>query len=119
MGYTIFMVVFSSLATVGMVLLIMWGMSNVDPHRKGYGKDNSEFIGLREMCHETLFWLDGGGVESGVHAPGSVGRKPFGDRSINQTWRRHPNAVPCFQRAAGEPLSDRWGFECTHSADWM
>jgi hypothetical protein len=54
MGHTIFMTVFSSLVTVGMVLLIIWGMSNVDPHRRGYGQDNSEFIGLREICPETL-----------------------------------------------------------------
>lgn len=119
MGYTIFMAVFSSLATVGMVLLIMWGMSNVDPRRKGYGKENSEFIGLREMCPEALFWLDAGGGESVVHTPGSVGRKPFGDRSINQTWRRHPNAVPCFQRTAGGTVGDRPCFEGTHSTDWM
>ena len=119
MGYTIFMAVFSSLATVGMVLLIMWGMSTVGPRRGGYGKDHGEFIGLRGMSPETLLWVDGAGGKSVVHTSGSVGRKPLGDRSINQTWRRHPNAVPCFQRAAGDTVSDRWGFECTHSADWM
>jgi len=54
MGHTIFMTVFSSLVTVGMVLLIIWGMSNVDPRRRGYGQDNSEFIGLLEICPETL-----------------------------------------------------------------
>ena len=119
MGHTIFMTVFSSLVTVGMVLLIIWGMSNVDPHGKGYSQDNSEFIGLREMCPETLFWVDGAGGEPIVHNPGSVGRKPFGDQSINQTWRRYPDAVRCFQRAAGGTVGDRPGFESTHSADWM
>jgi len=83
MGHTIFMTVFSSLVTVGMVLLIMWGMSNVDPHGKGYSQDNSEFIGLREMCPETLFWVDGAGGEPSARKPGCVGGKPFGDRSIN------------------------------------
>lgn len=102
-----------------MVLLIMWGMSNVDPRRKGYGQDNSEFIGLREMCPETLFWVDGAGGEPVVHKPGSVGMKPFGDRSINQPWRRYPNAVGCFQPAAGGTVGDRPCLGSTHSADWM
>jgi hypothetical protein len=31
MDHMTYMTIFSSLATVGMVLLIMWGMSNVDP----------------------------------------------------------------------------------------
>ena len=31
MDHMTFMTIFSSLATVGMVLLIMWGMSTVDP----------------------------------------------------------------------------------------
>lgn len=119
MGHTLFMTVFSSFVTVGMVLLIMWGMSNVDPRRKGYGKDNSEFIGLREMCPETLCWVDGAGGESSASKPGCVGGKPFGDRSINQTWHRYPNAVGCFQPAAGGTVGDRPGCEVTHSADRM
>ncbi len=119
MGHTIFMTVFSSLVTVGMVLLIMWGMSNVDPHGKGYGQDNSEFIGLRELCTETLFWVDGAGGEPSARKPGCVGGKLSGDRSINQTWRRYPNAVGCFQPAAGGTVGDRPCFESTHSADWM
>jgi len=35
MGHTIFMAVFSPLVTVGMVLVITWGMSNVDLSREG------------------------------------------------------------------------------------
>ncbi len=31
MDHMTYMTIFSSLATVGMVLLILWGMSNVDP----------------------------------------------------------------------------------------
>jgi hypothetical protein len=31
MDHMTYMTIFSSLATVGMVLVIMWGMSNVDP----------------------------------------------------------------------------------------
>jgi hypothetical protein len=119
MGHTIFIALFSSLATVGMVLLIMWGMSSVDPRRKRYGHNNSEFIGLREMCPETRFWVDGAGGEPIVQKPCSVGRKPFGDRSINQTWRRYPNAVGYFQRAAGGTINNRHGFESAHSTDWM
>jgi hypothetical protein len=33
-----------------MVLLIMLGMSNVDPRRKGYGRDHGEHSQLSEMC---------------------------------------------------------------------
>jgi len=119
MGHTIFMTVFSSLVTVGMVLLIMWGMSNVDPRRKGHGRVNSEFIGLREICPETLCWVDGAGGEPIDHKPGSVGSKPSGDRSINHTWRRYPNAVGCVQPAAGGIAGDRPCFESTYSAHWM
>jgi hypothetical protein len=35
MDHMTFMTIFSSLATVGMVLVIMWGMSTVDPQGQG------------------------------------------------------------------------------------
>ena len=39
MSQTIWMTIFSLLATAGMVLVIMWGMSTVDPQGKGYDHD--------------------------------------------------------------------------------
>jgi len=83
MGHTIFMTVFSSLVIVGMVLLIIWGMSNVDPRRKGYGQDHGVHSHSSEICLETLVWRDGADGEPSARKPGCVEGKPFGDRSIN------------------------------------
>ncbi len=35
--------------TVGLVLVIMWGMSNAGSNRKAYGQDESEQIHSREV----------------------------------------------------------------------
>ena len=83
MSHIVFMTIFSPLVTVGMVLVIMWGMSTVDPHFNGYGKENNEQRHSREMCSETLVLIDGAGAEAGVRKPGFVVGKSFDDRSID------------------------------------
>lgn len=119
MSHMIFMTGFSLLMTVGMVLVIMWGMSTADPHGKGYRQDHCEFIGLRELCRESPFLIDGANGEAGACTAGVVGRKSFGDRSISPSWQRYPNAVGCFQAVAGSVVGERPRFERTHSAGWM
>jgi hypothetical protein len=50
MGHSlIFATIYVPLITVGMVLVIMWGMSNAGSNRKGYGQDESEQIHSREV----------------------------------------------------------------------
>ena len=90
MGHTIFLVVFSSLVTVGMVLLIMWGMSNVDPRRKGYGKGPGEHSDSSEICPELPLLIDVAYGEAGGCKAGFVGGKPFDDQSLNPSWHRYP-----------------------------
>jgi len=41
--------IYGPLMTVGMVLVIMWGMSNAGSHRKESGQDQSEQIQPREV----------------------------------------------------------------------
>ena len=43
MDHMTFMTIFSLVATVGMVLVITWGMSNVDPHGQGWEKRVKEY----------------------------------------------------------------------------
>ena len=43
MDHMTFMTIFSLLATVGMVLVITWGMSTVDPHGQGWEKRVAEY----------------------------------------------------------------------------
>ena len=81
------MVIFSPLVTVGMVLVIMWGMSNVDPRRKEYGQDNNEHIHSREVCPENLFLTDAANGEPAARKSGFVGEEPAGDQSINHGIR--------------------------------
>ena len=83
MSDTIIVAIFSPLVLVGMVLVIMWGMSAAGRRRKGYGQDNSEQIHSREICPENLFLIDGADGEAAARKPGFVGEKPSGDRSIN------------------------------------
>ena len=50
MGHSlIFATIYVPLFTVGLVLVIMWGMSNAGSNRKGYGQDESEQIHSREV----------------------------------------------------------------------
>jgi hypothetical protein len=83
MSHIAFMTIFSPLVTVGMVLVIMWSMSTVDPHFQAYGKESNEQRHSGEMCSETLVLIDGAAGEAGVRKPGFVVEKPFGDRSID------------------------------------
>ena len=87
MNHTIIVAIFSPLVLVGMVLVIMWGMSAAGPRRKGYGQGNSQHIHSREICPEKLFLIDGADGEPATRKPGFVGEKPFGDRSINHGIR--------------------------------
>jgi hypothetical protein len=80
LSHIVFMTIFFSLVTVGMVLVIMWGMSTVDPHFNAYGKENNEQRHSGEMCPEPLVLIDGAGDEAGVRKPGFIVGKPFGDR---------------------------------------
>jgi hypothetical protein len=49
MGDTIILTIFFPLVIVGMVLVIMWGMSAAGPRRKGYGQDECERLHSREV----------------------------------------------------------------------
>jgi len=113
----IFMTVFSLLTTVGMVLVIVWGMSNVASHGKGYGRDNCEQSHSPEICPETLCLIDGAGEKPDVPKPGFVWGKPCGDRSIKQSWQRYPAAIGGFHLPTGGAVGERACFERTHSAD--
>jgi hypothetical protein len=50
MGDTVILAICFPLVVVSMVLMIMWGMSIVGPHRNGRGQDESEQIHSREVC---------------------------------------------------------------------
>ena len=117
MGHTIFMTVFSSLVTVGMVLLIMWGMSNVDPRRKGYGDNYGEHSHSSEMFPTTRGWRDGADGEPAARNPGFVRGRPCGDRSIKQLWHRYPDVIGRVQLATGGAVGERVGFERSRSAN--
>ena len=52
MDVTVILAIRFPLVIVGMVLVIMWGMSIVGPHRKGRGQDESEQSHLREVCED-------------------------------------------------------------------
>ena len=43
MDHMTFTTIFSLVATVGMVLVITWGMSTVDPHGQGWEKRVAEY----------------------------------------------------------------------------
>ncbi len=83
MTHTIFVAIFAPLATVGMMLVIMWGMNAAGPRRKGYGQDTREEIHSPEICPEKPFLIDGADGELATRKLGVVGEKPFGDRSID------------------------------------
>ena len=83
MSNNIIMAVFSLLSTVGMVLVITWGMSAAGPRRSEYGLDKSEHIHSRDMASENLFLIDAADGEPAARKFDCVGEKPFGDRSIN------------------------------------
>ena len=84
MAHTIFLAIFSPLATVGMMLAVMWSMSAAGMPRKEYGQDTSEQIHSHQISSENQVLIDGAGGEPTAHTPGVVGRKPSGDRSIDQ-----------------------------------
>ena len=83
MSHTILLAIFSPLATVGMVLVVMWSMSAAGPRRKEHGQDMSEQIHSPEICPENLVLIDGADREPATRNPGFVGEKPFGDRFID------------------------------------
>ena len=84
MSHAIFLGIFSPLATVGMMLAVMWGMSAAGMLRKEYGQDMIEQIHSHQTSPENLVLIDGADGEPTTHKPGVVGRKPSGDRSIDQ-----------------------------------
>jgi len=49
MGDTVMLAIYFPLVMVGMVLVIMWGMSAARPRRNGYGQDESERLHTREV----------------------------------------------------------------------
>ena len=49
MGDTVMLAIYFPLVMVGMVLVIMWGMSAAEPRRNGYGQDESERLHTREV----------------------------------------------------------------------
>ena len=49
MGDTLMLAVYFPLVIVGMVLVIMWGMSAAGPRRTGYGRDESERLHSHEV----------------------------------------------------------------------
>ena len=52
MGDTVILAICFPLVIVGMVLVIMWGMSIVGPHRNKRSQDESEQIHAREVCED-------------------------------------------------------------------
>ena len=50
MDHMTFMTIFSSLATVGMVLVIIWGMSTVDPHGQGSFQSSASGTFGERLC---------------------------------------------------------------------
>ena len=52
MGDTVILAICFPLVIVGMVLVIMWGMSIVGSHRNGRGQDESEQIHSREVYED-------------------------------------------------------------------
>ena len=49
MGNTVMLAIYFPLVIVGMVLVIIWGMSVVGPGRNGFGQDESEQLHSREV----------------------------------------------------------------------
>jgi hypothetical protein len=49
MGDTVMLAIYFPLVIVGMVLVIMWGMSVVGPRRNGVGQDERERMHSREV----------------------------------------------------------------------
>jgi hypothetical protein len=49
MGDTVMLAIYFPLVIVGMVLVIMWGMSVVGPRRNGFDQDASEQLHSREV----------------------------------------------------------------------
>jgi uncharacterized membrane protein YhaH (DUF805 family) len=49
MGDTVMLAIYFPLVMVGMVLVIMWGMSAAGTRRNGYGQDESERLHAREV----------------------------------------------------------------------
>ena len=52
MGDTVILAICFPLVIVGMVLVIMWGMSIVGPYRNGRSQDESEPIHSRDVCED-------------------------------------------------------------------
>ena len=59
MSHTIIMAIYTSLAIVGKVLVIMCGMSLAGSRHEEHGQDTSEQIPSREICPEEPFLGDG------------------------------------------------------------
>jgi hypothetical protein len=49
MGDTLMLAIYFPLVIVGMVLVIMWGMSAAGPRRNGYGQDENERLQSHEV----------------------------------------------------------------------
>jgi hypothetical protein len=49
MGDTVMLAIYFPLVIVGMVLVIMWGMSAAGLRRNGYGQDETERLHTREV----------------------------------------------------------------------
>jgi len=49
MGDTLMLAIYFPLVIVGMVLVIMWGMSAAGPRRNGYGQDQNERLHSHEV----------------------------------------------------------------------
>jgi hypothetical protein len=49
MGDTVMLAIYFPAVIVGMVLVIMWGMSAAGSHRTGYGYDERERLHSREV----------------------------------------------------------------------
>ena len=71
MNQTIIMAIYTSLAIVGKVLVIMWGMSLAGSRHEEQGQDTSEHFPSREIITEKAFLGDGANRESA----GELGRR--------------------------------------------
>ena len=85
MTHTVFVAIFAPLATVGMMLVIMWSMSVAGMPRKEYGQDTSEQTYSHPNFLENLVLIDGADRESATHKPGVAGGEAVDARSIDQS----------------------------------
>jgi len=75
----IILAIYSPLATVGMMLVITWGMNAAGSRREGDGQDVSQQSELCESCPMRPFAIQGAGSDAAAFSSHCVGEKPLWD----------------------------------------